>query len=70
MEVSIFRPASPWTLTDILETRRLRLRVSFLLCVGRLLGDEFMKLAGRFDLSEAQRRPIAGSALRRARRRR
>jgi hypothetical protein len=62
----MFRSVALWTLTDVLETRWLRCRGTVRVFAGRLLGDEFMKLAGRNDLNEAHRRPLPGLTLRRA----
>lgn len=56
------RPAVFWNLSDAWS---LRVRGMLLLFGGRLLGDGFMKLAGRFDLRQARRRPAPGGALRR-----
>lgn len=60
-------PESLWMLSDTWSMRRLRWRGALLLLGGRLLGDEFMKLAGRFALHESRRRPVVGVPPRRAR---
>ncbi|MCX7229234.1 MAG: hypothetical protein NTW15_09505 [Burkholderiales bacterium] len=59
------RPEMFWVLSDACSLWWLQLRGTLLLFGGRLLGDEFMKLAGRFDLRQARRRPRSGGALRR-----
>ena len=60
-------PESLWILSDTWSMRRLRWRGALLLLGGRLLGDEFMKLAGRFALHESHRRPVVRIPPRRAR---
>jgi hypothetical protein len=57
MEAPMRRPANLWVLSDMWSLHWLRLRGNLLLVGGRLLGDEFMKLAGRRDLDESRRRP-------------
>lgn len=59
------RPEAFRVLSDACSLWGLHLRGTLLLFGGRLLDDEFMKLAGRFDLREARRRPVSGGALRR-----
>ncbi len=56
------RPAALWIRSD---AGSLRIRGTLLLFGGRLLGDGFMTLAGRFDLRQARRRLVSGGALRR-----
>ena len=63
------RPDSLRTLSDSLSLRWLRRRSTLPLLGGRLPGDEFMKLAGRFDLGESRRRPVPGTTPRRVRER-
>ncbi|MFN7643472.1 MAG: hypothetical protein ACK5PW_10380 [Burkholderiales bacterium] len=59
------RPEVFRVLADACSLRWLHLRGTLLLFGGRLLGDEFMKLAGRFDLRQARRQPRSGGALHR-----
>jgi hypothetical protein len=65
MEAPMQRPEVFRVLSDACSLRWLHLRGTLLLFGGRLLGDEFMTLAGRFDLRQARRRPRSGGALRR-----
>ena len=44
-------------LTDRLEEHFRQWRATLLLGAGRLLNDEFLKLAGRCQLQESRRRP-------------
>jgi hypothetical protein len=54
-----------WRVSDAWSLRWLAIRGTVLLWCGRLLRDEFMKLAGRSDLREARHRPVPGAPLRR-----
>jgi hypothetical protein len=61
----MLRRFSLWNHSDLWATRLLRLRGRILIASGHVMRDEFLKLAGRFDLWEAQRRPVPGANLRR-----
>jgi hypothetical protein len=65
MEASMRLPSRLWVLSDIWSLQRQRLRGRMLLASGTLLGDDFMKLAGRFDLNASRRRPLPSESLRR-----
>jgi hypothetical protein len=47
--------------SDVWSAGILRWRGRILIATGHVLRDEFLKLAGRYDLWEARRRPLPGT---------